>query len=241
MNLIRENIENLTSLWQIVGERANAFYQKKGFSYCGINYSEWPNRLWFHGEVNDTNLQEAKALISGSRVNLKIAYWDIFENNALELFEKHGFIRTSEQIGMSLKVDRPFETTKSIKLEKVANKSQAVLWSDLFKKAFNYDISYILLLLSSKDIDYFLAYNNNQPVGTCMVFSHTKEVTGIHSLGIIPEMRRKGYAEEIMNHILDQSYDQGFKYVTLQASEMARAMYEKLGFLTQFKMYNYNI
>ena len=241
MNLIKANIENLTSLWQLAGTKLNAFYLEKELSYCRVNNSEWPNRLWFHKKVNETHLKQARDILSESKIEMKISYWNIFEENTDNLFRKYGFVKSSEQIGMSLKLTKKHEVDRPITLRRVTDKSNAVLWSDLFRKAFNYKISHELVLLSLNDVEYFIAYHKGQPVGTCILYSRSNKIIGIHSLGITPEMRRKGFAEEIMKHILSNSIEHGFKYTTLQASEMAKRMYEKLGFSTQFMMYNYQI
>ena len=51
-NLIQANIENLTSLWQTASEPINSYFKETKFDYSLIEYSEWPNRLWFHEEIN---------------------------------------------------------------------------------------------------------------------------------------------------------------------------------------------
>jgi len=59
--------------------------------------------------------------------------------------------------------------------------------------------------------------------------------------GIIPEQRRKGFAEQMMVNILSQSAEQGFKYSTLQASELGKGLYLKLGFKEQFIIKSYSL
>lgn len=240
MNLIKENIDNLTHLWQIVGLRANAFTSLKDFNYCQVHYSDWPNRLWFKIGINRTNLASATNFLQKTSVLLKIPYWDIYDNGA-GLFSEYGFEKTSQQIGMSVKLSRQYDTNKLVRLESVSNMEQATLWSELFQKAFNYKICDTLVMLSCHDVKYLIAYHQHEAVGTCMLYHNSKEVIGIHSLGIIPEMRRKGYADELFRQVLDRSAKQNFTYATLQASEMAKPMYDKLGFTSDFIMANYEL
>ena len=74
-----------------------------------------------------------------------------------------------------------------------------------------------------------------------MLYHNNPEVVGIHSMGIIPEMRRRGIGEKVLKEILNISVEQGFKYATLQASMAAKPLYKKYGFTTQFKMSNYQL
>ncbi|MCB2209012.1 MAG: GNAT family N-acetyltransferase [Bacteroidetes bacterium] len=239
--MIKENIDNLTNLWQVVGKNAKSFYVNSEFSYCFVNYSEWPNRLWFSTAINDKNLEQARNIMLNIPVTLKVSHWEFLDSNSELLFKKHGFIKLSEQFGMSLKLYEKYESDSFINLHKVTNEDEALLWSDLFQKAFNYHISDVLVLHSRHEIDYFIAYHDDQAVGTCMLYSNSNDIVGFHSMGIIPEMRRRGYAEEIIKQMLSQSIVQGFKYATLQASEMAKPLYEKYGFDTQFIMKNYQL
>ena len=241
MDVVKENIENLARLWQTVGERAHAYYSETNFSYCKVDGAEWPNRLWFHNEIDKTSLESAMEIIAASPVHLKVSCWDVPQKNAGTLLEDAGFTKASEQFGMALKLNGPFESASRIDIHRVENKAGAILWSELFQKAFNYQISPTLVEVSFNDIGYFIASHNGQPVGTCILYSPGSDVVGVHSLGIIPEMRRKGYAEEIMKQMLHQSVEDDSAYAVLQASEMAKPMYEKLGFSMQFMMYNYQL
>ncbi len=241
MDIIKENISNLTGLWKVAGERANAFHYGNGYNYCEVAYSEWPNRFWFLEEFNSTSVIEAREILQSLKTTVKISHWDFYNIYSEKIFNKYGLVKTSEQIGMSLKLPKKFNNKGMIRLDRVTRKDQAVLWSGLFKKAFNYSINEKLVMLSRNDIDYLIAYHQNYPVGTCMVYSDSKEVVGIHSLGIIPKMRRKGYAQEVFLQVLNQSIESGFEYATLQASEMAKPMYDELGFSTDFIMENYQL
>ena len=60
-------------------------------------------------------------------------------------------------------------------------------------------------------------------------------------MGVIPEMRRKGFAEQMMVNLLHWSTEQQFTYATLQASAMGKGLYLKLGFEEQFTMKNYSL
>ncbi|MFT4665923.1 MAG: hypothetical protein ACI9RM_001475 [Ulvibacter sp.] len=127
-NLVQKNIENLTSLWRTAGEGAAAHSARNEFEFGDINYSEWPNRLWFDQGLNKSNLQAAKNILMSTSTKLVIPYWDIYESKSYELLEAKGFEKTFEQIGMSLKLMQSYEPIEALRIEKVSNKETAILW-----------------------------------------------------------------------------------------------------------------
>ena len=168
-----------------------------------------------------------------------IPYWERNGNNADEVFGRNGFLSSVEMKGMSLELNNKFNSGGLINLQHVTHMDEAVLWSSLFQKAFHYSISPVLVLLSCNDIHYSIARYQNKPIGTCLLFRSDNDVIGIHALGIIPEMRRKGFAEEIFKKVLNQALIQGFKYAILQASKMGSGLYRKYGFAEDFNLKNY--
>ncbi len=64
---------------------------------------------------------------------------------------------------------------------------------------------------------------------------------GVHSVGIPPEMRRKGYAKQIMKLLINSAVDNACDYMTLQASDMGKNLYLNLGFKEQFTIKNYKL
>lgn len=238
MNSIKLNIENLTSLWQTVSEPFKSSFNEKEFAYCLIENSEWPNRLWFHNEINEAKIALAKEKLSSISTNLTVPYWNIYNSNSFQLLEENGFTLKFEQIGMYLKPKQAFTESGSISLKKITTKKEAELWSALFSKSFGYFTNPILLNEHQEDTNYFIAYHKNESIGTAILHT-TNNVSGIHSLGIIPEQRRKGYAEQIMKLLINESIVINSDYITLQSSNMGKGLYLKLGFKEQFTIKNY--
>ena len=87
---------------------------------------------------------------------------------------------------------------------------------------------------------YYLIMNEETLVGTIVLLG-TNATIGIHSLGIIPSQRKKGYGKEIMHTVLNRAIDETYDMATLQASEMARNMYANMGFSLDFIMENYTL
>jgi len=240
-SIIHENIENLTSLWQKVGEKAGAYHSEPAYDFCALNYSDWPNRLWFHDEVTGDSLRAAKNELRATPTKLVIPYFDVYQPPADDLFAAQGFEKLSEQVGMSLQITQPYEVTETVSLERVSTRAMALLWETVFRQAFGYKISHELLLPDYEDIRFLLAFHTGKPIGTVLLHNFPKTIMGIHSMGIIPEMRGKGFAEQMMRAILNQAVEQGFERATLQASSMGKGLYLKLDFEQQFVMSNYGL
>lgn len=238
MNNIKSNIENLTSLWQTISEPFNSYFSDMNFDYSLIKNSEWPNRLWFNQDINKDIVKLAKEKVLTTSTNLTIPYWDIYDSNSFEILQQNGFNLKFEQIGMALKTSETFDQLNTLNLKKVSTEKEAQLWSTLFSKSFGYSINPILLKNPNRSTNFYIAYDKDEAVGTGILHT-TNKVSGIHSLGILPEQRRKGYAEQIMKLLINKSIEMNSDYITLQSSNMGKGLYLKLGFEEQFVIKNY--
>ncbi|MBO0937337.1 GNAT family N-acetyltransferase [Fibrella sp. HMF5335] len=239
--MIQENIANLTSLWQTVGQSVNAYLSTPEFDICMVNNAEWPNRLWFRGDHNEAQVKLALEQVKAASVKLIVPYWDIYNSGSQSLLERAGFKRISEQAGMGMDLHHPLKQTQPIRLETVRTKAMAVEWEALFSQAFGYRITADLLLPTYPTTAFFLVYLNNTPIGTCALHHTNGSIIGIHSVGIIPTMRAKGLARQTMITVLNQAMAEGFTYAVLQASAMGKGLYLTLGFSEQFVQVNYSL
>lgn len=240
MDLAQLNIKNLVSLWQRVGERAGRYTSGTDFDFCLTPDSDWPNRLWFHGAVTEKILKAAQARLRTLPLPLIVPLWDLHQNPLIaSLPEANGFQRVSEQTGMYLPLDGTCQTNPDVVLAEVDGEAAARLWSELFQSAFNYRISHRLLWPGHQGIRCLIAYHHHEPVGTAMLHSYPDAVLGVHAVGIIPQMHRRGLGEKLMQNLLHQARTEGFAYATLQASQTGRELYAKLGFQPQLKLQNY--
>lgn len=237
--MIRENIENLTSIWKTVGQYTNSYRAGPTFDFCAITTSDWPNRLWFHDAITIETLRLAMEQIATAPTKLVIPDWNSYQRQANTLLVDAGFVKLTEQTGMYSRLTQTYEVTEGFRIERVATPEQAMRWEVLFKQAFGYRINSELLLPNYEFIHFYTAFHNELPVGTFMLANTGAEIIGIHSVGIIPDMRGKGFAEQLMKHILNQAIEQEFIYATLQASQMGKGLYLKLGFEEQFVLTNY--
>lgn len=239
--LMQANIENLTSLWKTAGLPFESYVEGSDFDYCIVPNSDWPNRLWFNGEIDgEETVAEALDTMKSASTDLILPVWDLDDNGYHEYLEDDGCTEQFELLGMSLELSDSFEEQGRLDIQFVSSEEQAKLWTDIYPEAFGYQIGQEILMKTFSDINFYLASYQGKPVGTAILF-YTQNIAGIHGMGIIPEMRRRGFAGEIMKFLLNRAVETGRDYATLQASDMGKGLYLKLGFKEQFSIKHYRL
>jgi GNAT superfamily N-acetyltransferase len=240
LNTVQANIHNLTSLWKTAAESFGAYHHTPVYHYCDVVDSDWPNRLWFNEDITAGTLEAGLKIVPAASTRFHLPYWDIYNSKSYEMIEAKGFPKVSEQAGMSLQLQQTFALQNTLQFTEISTVAEAALWTTLFQQAFGYHISSAILPATLNHIHYFIAYHQQQPVGTAILYK-TGAVAGIHSVGVIPDMRRKGFADEIMKFILNKAIESNAAYATLQASSMGKDLYLKLGFEDEFVIRNYRV
>ena len=235
MNLKEKNVENILSLWTMVNTPFNTNYSKENYNYCYLPFSDWPNRLWswnFTPEVLDDAINEMR----NGKEKLMISYWG--DNH--DLFLSRGLEQRSQQTAMSLQLTERPVYEKRLQLIRVTNEEQARHWADTFTIPFGYHIHENIVAQSCDKVQFYLVFLENTLIGTALL--HIEHgIAGIHSVGIIPEVRRKGYAEEIMKILIDMAMDSNVSHCVLQASAMGKGIYARLGFTEDFLFTHYKL
>lgn len=237
-----KNIENLTLLWQLVGKSSQSFTRKTNYSFNDIKNSDWPNRTWFDAtydfDVND--ILRVKNQMPDLPESSIMPSWEIFDRQKRDLFINNGFQEVFKQWGMGMHLSRNFEGSSSADIKTVSTNSEAQIFAEAASLSFGYHINPELIkrTFGHENIEFYVAVSGGKAAGSGILFC-SGNIAGIHAVGVVPTMRRKGIARKLMLHILENAYAKNMAYATLQASEMARPMYLDLGFKDQFRMYNY--
>lgn len=232
-----KNIQNLCSLWETVGRAFDGFQESSKHCTSLVPASDWPNRIWFSQEPGLTDLTAVRQQMRDTA--LSISYWPQ-QPNSNTLFEQLGFEQKSIQIGMSLPLERPYEEQGRLTLLLVRNVSDAERWAKVYPLCFGYSIAAKILTKTKPQIDYYLVSYQGEDIGTVIAY-YTADSIGIHGLGVIPSMRKQGFAEEIMQQLLQKAHAKKMRIATLQASEMGKGIYLKMGFSEDFIITNYRL
>ncbi|WP_420387207.1 GNAT family N-acetyltransferase [Roseivirga sp.] len=234
MDLKNKNIANLISLWQLAGEKAGIYSDYEVFSSSWVPGSQWPNRLWIYDAPNDYTLD--RAVQQAQLLKLDITLWQNLSSQHEECIIAAGFEQKSLLSGMSLNINQVIRQENDLQLIRVDNPTLAGQWSILFQEAFGYQIDHFTITRTMNQVEYYIALHHDQPAGTVVLFVDGNTTAGIHSMGVIPKMRRKGLAEAILNKVLDLASGRHCNLVTLQASAMGLGLYLKTGFTEQFTL-----
>lgn len=238
MNLHSANIKNLTSLWQSVSEPFGAFHTQEDFDYAWMADSGWPNRLWFNRPLDELNLAQIRLHLIHLGHPLKVPYWGVGNEQYATAFQTAGFQSRSVQIGMSKTLDQNFPKQR-LSAHLITDETTATACSNVFQEAFGYYIHPKQLISNQKNHCYLYTLND-ELVGSGILHI-TDQVAGIHAIGVPPAHRRKGYAEQIMFHLLGRAFERGCTMSTLQASDLGKGLYLKLGYQEDFKITTYQL
>lgn len=234
MDIKEKNIANIISLWTGVSTPFNGHHKKEGYAYTFLPFSEWPNRLWsyqFTEQVLDAAIQE----IRDGKQKMVISYW----GDDHDLFLAKGFEERA-LVGMSLPLQNKLLFEKRLRLQRVADREQSKLWSSAFQLGFNYFIHEDILGKSPHSVQYYLAMLGNEVIGTAILYIDNG-IAGIHAVGVIPTMRKMGFADEIMKALINMAIESNATHAVLQASKMGIGIYRRLGFQEDFLFTNYRL
>ena len=129
-------------------------------------------------------------------------------------------------------------SSDNIKISLVKNKNDLFTWEKIAFDGFEMPPrvrEQFKTFVSSFDIGskspqkLFLAYINEVPVATSLLFAHTN-TAGIYYVSTVPAYRKKGCGLRITQAAMQSAKDQGFKDVILQATPMGAKIYPRTGF-----------
>lgn len=255
MHINQANIYNLTQLWKKYGSakvKLNTRSNKEDAPSVYIN-DGWPHRCWHEGEtpINDpawlTQLPETTILpvwpILDVNENSKISVkQNQLEQNLINLNWQCQLEQTAMYLSLEndCALDKTLQPKINFVVKRIYNNEEIKHWSDIASKAFGYEIesSVIENLTNDKDIQIILAYYNDHPVATGLLYK-TDSVIGVHQVGVPPEFQGRGFARLLMKELIGLCRTYKASHIVLQASKSGKPLYEKLGFSEQFLIRSY--
>lgn len=146
---------------------------------------------------------------------------------------------------MSIQLDKEFKQdfAPDIKISVVQNGNDLNNWIVPVKVAFEMDDCMALryqqcLEQAHTRFIHFTAENNGLIVAAASLFLHD-EIAGLYNLAVLPEFRRQGIAKTLHYARLNEAKSRGYKHATLQATPMATALDNSLGFVTHSELSMY--
>ncbi len=236
----QENIDNLTSLWQVASGPFGAYRKSGAFHIVELAFSEWPNRIWLDEDGGNLSAEDLRNTLRQCSAKLTFTKFNALVCDEDQEANDLGLVLKSVQTGMSLNLQnyKAQPSNSSLILDKVNNKEKAAVWSDVFHPCFNYFISPRIVEAIKDEVAYYLLRDKLNTVGCAATFIKDNQIC-IHSLGVLDSYRKHGYAEAAMHIILQDARNKGLINAHLQASALGFGIYRKLGFAELFKVCNY--
>jgi predicted GNAT family acetyltransferase len=239
-DLDKENINNLTNLWKLMGTASSQELNAKGI----YRSRSWPHRYWQDWDTRAT-FKERLCYAPQDRKKLVLP---VFQNNPKKDIqhqsdkESLGLTFMFKQQAMYLDMhDYTPQKQQQLNISKVTSEKDTSVWCNIASQAFNYEIHVASVILANlhPEVTLLLADIQGQPVATAMLHK-TGHVTGIHQMGVPEQYRGQGIARNMMHEVLGMTKrEQACRYAVLQASAAGESLYISLGFKAQFTIENY--
>ena len=105
------------------------------------------------------------------------------------------------------------------------------VWSRVNAQAFGKpdEAQAFLQLMETKECDFYAYIADGSIVATAMLHRYGNNA-GIHEVATLPEFRGRGIGKAMITRIIEDAQKLGIERISLQASEMGTALYERVGF-----------
>ncbi|MEK6817365.1 MAG: GNAT family N-acetyltransferase [Nanoarchaeota archaeon] len=150
-------------------------------------------------------------------------------------FEDVGSIMVNENIH---KKEHNYSLVENLEIFPVNNKKTLEDYKSIFSEAFDCSLEdtnkkfgfldKIILDSKNNHMNAFVLYENNTPVSTGAYYAFDN--FSIENIGTRKAFRGKGYAYNIMNHLLKEAQKLKYNQACLVASEAGSRVYKKVGF-----------
>jgi len=164
------------------------------------------------------------------------------------LLEKYG-LRRSEELGMAIDLDE-LKTPRpppGFKLERAKGKDRLEAYVRLLIPAYQAPPSmvepFIRMILHTDLGDsfrHYIGHLDGRPVAASSVLL-ASGVAGLYNVATMPDVRGKGIGAFMSSAPLLEARENGYRIGVLQASDMGRPVYERLGFQNRGRLICYSL
>ena len=167
--------------------------------------------------------------------------WKIYSTdtteNIGELLVQHGFSQGEVESFLVLDLDQFRDTISEWVCTRVTTQQGVDDTVSVSENVWNENLShqrqYLLnqLKLNPKFISIYCVYHEGQAVASARIeFSESSPFAGIWGGATLKEYRKKGLYQALLNVRAKEAIERGYKYLTIDASDMSRPIAEKHGF-----------
>ena len=180
-------------------------------------------------------LQRGEQFFASRKLPFRVAFKDGLEKDFLSVLSDKGYQEKRADIAMTL-MELPDKNTfqKNLDIKRVSTAEELAHFQQVAEKSYSlppgvgpFVINQRILTLP--DVEMFIGYADNKPASISMLFQ-TGPVAGVYWVGTLDEFRNRGFGKEITAAPLVAGKNRGCTFASLQASDMGRPVYEKMGF-----------
>ncbi len=214
----------------------------------------WFNRIFmanFNESDASANIEQIVSKIK--KLNLSVSWYVTPQSrpaNLQNLLKDHGFTYQEDWKSMAIDlktIPEKFNIPEGMAIKEVLNLEELKTWTDVLVNSFefpkivgSYKKYFINAGIQNLNFKYYLGLFNGNPAASAVLFNGER-AAGLFYIGTAPEFRRKGIAQAMVYHILNEAKNKGYNISILQASEMGHQLYKKIGFKEYYytKIYRY--
>jgi len=207
----------------------------------GIYNSGVPNRsfnVFFIEEKTskpEALLKKGEEFFESRKLPFRVSFKSGLETDFLSLLAEKGYQEKRSDIVMTL-MDLPDENSfqKGLVIKRVSTAEELSHFQEVAEKSYSLPQGsgpYVLTerVLNLPDVEMFIGYADGQPASISMLFQ-TGPVAGVYWVGTVDIFRNRGFGKGITAAPLVAGKKRGCTLASLQASDMGKPVYEKMGF-----------
>lgn len=224
--------------------------KKDGLSYSdsGLSCDTFNIIYITNGNLQPNEL--AGAINHFDEKQFEFCIWINEENrmqNVMDVMNSFSLQQAGSDPGMILDLQSFEAPATNADIRKISTKSELEVYADIISlnwepadmNVIRYYKSVADAIFNNSHIQYYSYYLDGHPVAAVELFPDNNENAGLYSLCTLANARGKGIGTNLMKYSLNQLKQQGYKTVTLQASDDGLNIYKKLGFVEKTRFYEY--
>ncbi|MDG1476831.1 MAG: GNAT family N-acetyltransferase, partial [Vicingaceae bacterium] len=204
--------------------------------------SSWPDLIYLKDTTKEIKHLDLTSIVNKSPSKTLLIDEKVLTEKNLSSIASVGFKPSAMWINMKLPLNAKNSaknTDLNIKSLEINQHTDIKSWIKIVEKVlFNgatLNPSIFTSEIKSGRFKLILAYKNNIPVGTTMLF-YGKQA-GIYMVAIEKEYRKMGIAQALMNFAHNLAHKNGYEIVLLHSTKKGKNLYKKMGYIAENKNY----
>lgn len=148
--------------------------------------------------------------------------------------EQHGLIKADDVLAHSCDLTSwEYKPNNKITIKQFTDEESLNHFDYISSIAFQHPLhlakAFLKVVLNAAEFQFFLAYDDNKPVGAAILSSLNNEA-GLYWDGVLPEYRNRGIASELVKYRMNIAKNKGHKTICSQNMSTSKSYYQKIGF-----------